>query len=57
MSSAMRILSAYVFMMAQDHMWFNLLSKTHKVLVEAVARFFCIQDIYFSTQDLVTHFL
>jgi hypothetical protein len=57
MSSAMRLLSAYVFMTTLDQLWFNLLSKAHKVLVEAVARLFRIQDVYFSTQCLLTHFL
>jgi hypothetical protein len=31
MSSAMRLLSAYVFMTAHDRLWFTL-TKTHKVL-------------------------
>ena len=57
MSSAMRLMSAYVFMTALDQLWFSLLSKAHKILVEAVARLFCIQDVYFSTQGLLTHFL
>jgi len=54
MSSAMRLLSAYVFMAAQNQLWFDLLPKTHQVLVEAVARLFCIQDVHFSTQGLLT---
>jgi hypothetical protein len=54
MSSAMRLLSAYVFMAVQNQLWFDLLSKTNQVLVGAVARLFCIQDVYFSTQGLLT---
>ena len=49
MSSAMRLLSAHVVMTAQNQLWCTLSSKTHQVLVEAVARLFCIQDVPFST--------
>jgi len=57
MSSAMCLLSAYVLMTVQNQLWCTLLSKTQQVLGEAVARLFCIQGIYLSTQGLLTRFL